>query len=78
MKVENHKFAARAWFKSLRDDICLSFESIEETQRSRNRKTKPGQFQRKTWDRTDHTGAPGGGGEMSIIDRKSTRLNSSH
>jgi len=67
LKVENHKFDATAWFKSLRDEICLSFEDIESTQEARNRTTKPGLFQRKTWERTDHTGAPGGGGEMSIM-----------
>ncbi|MGA0315444.1 MAG: oxygen-dependent coproporphyrinogen oxidase [Alphaproteobacteria bacterium] len=67
MKLENHKVTAKAWFKSLRDDICLSFEDIESSQRSRNRTTKPGLFQRRTWERTDHTGAPGGGGEMSTM-----------
>ena len=67
MKVENQKFAATAWFKSLRDDICVSFEAIEATQKSRTSTTKPGEFQLKTWERTDHTGAPGGGGEMSIM-----------
>lgn len=67
MKVENHKFAATAWFKSLRDDICVSFEAIEAIQKSRTPTTKPGEFQLKTWERTDHTGAPGGGGEMSIM-----------
>ena len=67
MKIENHKFAATAWFKSLRDDICMSFEAIEAIKRSRTSTTKPSEFQLKTWERTDHTGAPGGGGEMSIM-----------
>ena len=67
MKIENHKFAATAWFKSLRDDICISFEAIEAIHKSRNLTTKPGKFQLKKWERTDHTGAPGGGGEMSIM-----------
>lgn len=30
-------------------------------------KGEPGRFERKDWTRTDHTGAPGGGGTMSVM-----------
>ncbi len=60
---------ARTWFEKLRDDICLAFEKIEDdlpAGATMAEKT-PGRFQKTPWERTDHTGAKGGGGVMSLM-----------
>jgi coproporphyrinogen III oxidase len=67
--VDTRKTRARAWFESLRDDICAAFEAIEDAL------PKPaplggsaaGRFVRTPWTRTDHTGGPGGGGVMALM-----------
>ena len=68
-QVEARKARARAWFERLRDDICAAFEAIEDdlpygaplVDRA------AGRFVRTPWQRTDHTGMPGGGGIMAIM-----------
>jgi len=68
-QTEARKTRARAWFERLRDDICAAFETIEDdlpygaplVDRA------AGRFERTPWQRTDHTGAPGGGGVMAIM-----------
>jgi len=62
------KTKASAWFGELRDKICAALEVIEKE--TPNNDLYPGEatrFERKNWQRKDHTGAPGGGGEMSIL-----------
>jgi coproporphyrinogen III oxidase len=67
--LDSRKSRARAWFETLRDDICASFEKLEDTLPAgaalANR--EPGRFARTPWSRTDHTGSPGGGGVMSLM-----------
>jgi coproporphyrinogen III oxidase len=60
---------ARAWFEALRDDICAALEELELTLPAGAplSQESPGRFLRTPWSRTDHGGAPGGGGEMSIM-----------
>jgi coproporphyrinogen III oxidase len=60
---------ARAWFEKLRDDICAAFEQIERDLPAGTPTSSqpPGTFVRTPWDRTDHNGAPGGGGVMSMM-----------
>jgi coproporphyrinogen III oxidase len=60
---------ARAWFAQLRDDICAAFEAIEDTLPAGAPLSDrvPGRFVRTPWERTDHSGAPGGGGVMSMM-----------
>ncbi len=59
---------AGVWFASLRDDICAEFERIEDDLVSGPMAGKPaGRFQQKPWQRTDHTGAEGGGGTMATM-----------
>ncbi len=65
MTLEDRKAKARAWFEALRDDICAALEQVEdEAPSSAN---AAGRFVRTPWQRTDHSGEPGGGGVMSIM-----------
>jgi coproporphyrinogen III oxidase len=48
----------------LRDSLCAEFERLED---EADGKTPPGRFTREAWNRSDHTGAEGGGGVMSML-----------
>jgi coproporphyrinogen III oxidase len=65
--LETRKAHARAWFESLRDDICAAFEQLEADAPAALHPGTPGRFVRTPWSRADHTGAPGGGGVMSLM-----------
>jgi coproporphyrinogen III oxidase len=68
-KIEGRKGQARGWFEGLRDQIIAAFEGLEDALPA----TAPlaglpaGRFARAPWSRTDHTGAPGGGGVMAMM-----------
>jgi len=58
--IDRKKTAASDWFRTLRDDICAVFESIED---AGDAAAGPaGRFTRKAWQRDG-----GGGGEMSLM-----------
>jgi len=65
--LDDKKAAAAAWFTALRDRICAAFEAIEDDLVGPLDDRPAGRFQRRTWERTDHSGAKGGGGEMSVM-----------
>jgi coproporphyrinogen III oxidase len=67
--MESWKYRASTWFEGLRDDICRAFEGLEDAlPREAALSDGPaGRFTRKPWARTDPTGAPGGGGLMSMM-----------
>src|ERR1700754_5152099 len=65
--IEGRKTRARAWFERLRDDICAAFETLEDEAPAELYPGEAGRFVRTPWDRTDHTGQPGGGGVMSVM-----------
>jgi coproporphyrinogen III oxidase len=65
--LESHKARTRAWFEELRDGICTAIERVEDEAPSDLYQGPPGRFVRTPWNRTDHTGAPGGGGEMAML-----------
>jgi coproporphyrinogen III oxidase len=68
MSIETHKQAAAAWFEQLRDDICAAFEAIETNYAHPQLPDAPaGRFVRKSWQRDDPSGQPGGGGVMSVM-----------
>ncbi len=54
---------AKAWFESLRDRICSTFEVIEDEFRGQDHEAlSPGRFERRPWDRPE-----GGGGVMGLM-----------
>jgi coproporphyrinogen III oxidase len=61
--LQERQSRAQAWFETLRNEICASFEALEDGLPD----TAPlgaraaGRFRRTPWQRTDHTGAGGGG-----------------
>ena len=59
--MEHHRKMTASWFKSLRDDLCVNFEKIEEEYLA-GKDIKPSKFKRKSWDREG-----GGGGVISIM-----------
>lgn len=68
MKLEDKKQKAAAWFKDLRDQICATFEAIEDENAGMMAGREAGRFERKSWDRTNQDdGAQGGGGTMSTM-----------
>jgi coproporphyrinogen III oxidase len=68
-QIETRKERARAWFESLRDKVVAAFEELEDAlPAGAPFADRPaGRFLRTPWDRTDHTGAPGGGGVMAMM-----------
>ena len=65
--IEQRKQQARVWFERLRDDICLALEKLEADAPAELYPGDAGRFVRTPWDRTDHSGKPGGGGVMSVL-----------
>ena len=66
--LERQKATARDWFAELRNKICASLERLEEEAGGVPQlEGTAGRFVRKSWNRTDHSGAPGGGGVMSML-----------
>ena len=62
-EAAERKARAKAWFESLRDQICKAFEDLEDDLDT----GEGGRFNRKPWSRSDHTGGDGGGGVMSMM-----------
>ena len=68
-KLAARQAQTRTWFESLRDSICAALEAVEHALPA----TAPmadrpaARFVRTPWQRTDHTGSPGGGGVMSMM-----------
>lgn len=67
MTSDQRKQRARAWFEQLRDDICAALEKLEADAPAALYPGEASRFVRTPWERTDHTGKPGGGGVMSIL-----------
>ncbi|CAL75834.1 coproporphyrinogen III oxidase [Bradyrhizobium sp. ORS 278] len=65
--IEDRKARARAWFESLRDQICAAFERLEEEAPADLYPRASAHFVRTPWERTDHGGGHGGGGVMSMM-----------
>ena len=57
--IQDKKWAATTWFESLRDNICMALENLEEDRLDPAPKAA-GRFERTPWQRDN--GAGGGGG----------------
>ncbi len=66
-ELESRKARAQSWFEALRDEICAAFEALEDGAPAELHGAAPGRFERTPWRRTDPSGAPGGGGIMSML-----------
>lgn len=68
-EIEEQKARASAWFEALRDRIVAAFEALEqEAEQAPGCAGQPaGTFVKTPWSRTDHSGAPGGGGIMAMM-----------
>jgi coproporphyrinogen III oxidase len=66
---ESRKRAAVEWFETLQRRIIESFEALERRADSvlAEPGAEPGAFALKPWERTNHDGAPGGGGRMGML-----------
>lgn len=71
---DTRKTQAAAWFRQIRDDICLAFESMEDDLAGGPKTSLPaGRFERKPWTRDEQGGESGaggtlqGGGEISLM-----------
>ncbi len=66
--LDARKAQTAAWFETLRDRLCAAFEALEDALTAGpHRDRPPGRFQRRAWTRPDPTGAPGGGGVISLM-----------
>ena len=67
--LDERKATARAWFEALRDRICRAFEDLEDSlpAGAPHAGRPDDRFARQPWSRTDHSGAPGGGGVMAVL-----------
>ncbi len=63
--LDDQQQRAESWFRALRDAICAAFERLEDELTGSD--LPAGRFERTAWERTDHGGAPGGGGVMSVM-----------
>jgi len=61
IELDEQQQRARTWFEGLRDSICAEFEAIEREAGS------DAAFDYLAWDRTDSSGAPGGGGVRGVM-----------
>ncbi len=67
--LDARKSQAQAWFEALQARICQAFEALEDacTGPYDPSATTAGRFVKTPWQRTDHSGAPGGGGTMAML-----------
>ena len=66
--LADRKSQARAWFESLRDRLCATFEAIEtEYTSGQHSEMPPGKFVRTPTTRHNDDGSEAGGGVMSVM-----------
>jgi coproporphyrinogen III oxidase len=63
--LDQQKAQARNWFERLRDELCASFERLEDALEGST--TAAGRFERSTWKRQAEEAEEAGGGVMSML-----------
>ncbi len=63
--LSDNKTNATAWFESLRDQLCLALEGLEDELASSG--SAAGRFERSSWSRADDIHSDGGGGVMALM-----------
>jgi coproporphyrinogen III oxidase len=58
---------AKDWFQTIQQRIIESMEALEREFVGLGPLREPGRFALEPWERTDATGAPGGGGRMAML-----------
>ncbi|MGH7248075.1 MAG: coproporphyrinogen III oxidase, partial [Pseudomonadota bacterium] len=68
-QIEQRKEQAHAWFETLRERTLAAFEELEDALPAGAplADRAAGRFVRTPWSRADHTGLPGGGGNMAMM-----------
>ena len=67
-ELAQRKAKAADWFLALQNRILAAFEALEAECAGPFGEVKdPAQFEITPWARTDHSGAPGGGGRMAML-----------
>ena len=66
-QLSRERATAKAWFETLRDQLCTAFMQIEHQLTGPYADRMPGRFVRTPWKRTDTSGGDGGGGVMSLM-----------
>ena len=68
-ELERRKAAAQSWCEAFRDRLALTVETLEQEAPGpfAPEANKPGRLARTPWQRTDHTGVPGGGGVAGLL-----------
>lgn len=59
--TDDRKARAKAWFETLRDQICVEFERLEDEAPAALYPGAPGRFEKKPWARGDGSADQGGG-----------------
>jgi coproporphyrinogen III oxidase len=59
--------SARDWFETLQQRIIRAMEALEREFAGVGADRPPGLFELEPWERTDASGAPGGGGRMAML-----------
>ena len=68
IQIEDRKGTARNWFETLQARLIGVIEDLERECPGPFAETRePGRFELTPWTRTDHGGAPGGGGRMAML-----------
>jgi coproporphyrinogen III oxidase len=66
-RFSRERAAAKAWFETLRDQLCTALMQLEHQLTGPYSDRATGRFTRSPWARTDHSGGDGGGGVMSLM-----------
>jgi len=70
MTLPDTQLRPKAWFEQLQTRICASFEALEDQCPGpffAEAPAEAGRFEKRPWQRTNHDGAPGGGGTMGLM-----------